>query len=233
MKLLVRIATHHACDLVEDQYKASTKVDFNCWLDHLKVLERRARENLPLSRSQDSRSVEMLGQREDSNLDDHRLDETLPQVLNFPPEALSVRLIWVAATPIPVPSHAPSKTQECYPLYLVRKCMRAIKNLIIRAEADKTPVTNADIAVAILNVGTFRATDIQIMSDWHKSSKLVAKTRSLISWVKSVEPDNPDEVEERAQILKDIALWAREALSIQAGNVSDLQKSLDLVTKVG
>ncbi|ETK87763.1 hypothetical protein L915_07848 [Phytophthora nicotianae] len=38
--------------------------------------------------------------------------------------------------------------------------MTAIKNQIIRAEADKTPVTNADIAVAILNVGTFRATDI-------------------------------------------------------------------------
>ncbi|ETK73888.1 hypothetical protein L915_19219 [Phytophthora nicotianae] len=71
------------------------------------------------------------------------------------------------------------------------------------------------------------------MSDWHKSSKLVAKTRSLISWVKSVEPDNPNEIEERAQNLKDIALWAREALSIQAGNVSDLQKSLNLVTKVG
>ncbi|ETM30574.1 hypothetical protein L914_21750 [Phytophthora nicotianae] len=71
---------------------------------------------------------------------------------------------------------------------LVRKCMTAIKNQIIRAEADKTPATNADIAVAILNVGTFRATDIQIMSDCHEISKLVAKARSLISWIKCIEP---------------------------------------------
>ncbi|ETP11484.1 hypothetical protein F441_12994, partial [Phytophthora nicotianae CJ01A1] len=28
MKLLARIATHHACHLVEDQYKASSKVAY-------------------------------------------------------------------------------------------------------------------------------------------------------------------------------------------------------------
>ncbi|KAG2961667.1 hypothetical protein PC118_g21844 [Phytophthora cactorum] len=59
-------------------------------------------------------------------------------------------------------------------------------------------------SVDILNVGLFLATDVKITSEWHSIAKLVGGARALITWVKSVELENPEDEEERSQILEDV-----------------------------
>lgn len=104
---------------------------------------------------------------------------------------------------------------------LVKKCVTAIKNFKIRAAAKQEDTRDANIAVAILNVGTFRAKDVHIMSKWHSISKLVGGTRALIAWIKRVPLDGPDADEERTHILRDIKAMNMQASINSGGQVLD------------
>ncbi|ETL83043.1 hypothetical protein L917_16933 [Phytophthora nicotianae] len=88
------------------------------------------------------------------------------------------------------------------PEALVKKCFIAIHNLISRTKSSKGVSSSRDIiAVAILNVGTFRAVDIDIMESWRTVSGLVRGARSLISWINGVSLEDPAEEDERQQIV--------------------------------
>ncbi|KAG4225350.1 hypothetical protein PC116_g26214 [Phytophthora cactorum] len=140
MNLLARIATHHACDVVEEQYKSSTAVEYG---------------------------IEA---------------STFPSYETF----------------------IESNVRSILPEMLVKKCITAVENLKIREDANRQAISYTDVAVDILNVGLFLATDVKITSEWHSIAKLVGGARALITWVKSVELENPEDEEERSQILEDV-----------------------------
>lgn len=52
-----------------------------------------------------------------------------------------------------------------YVAALVKKCITAIQNLIVRDKVSGVAPLQENIVVVILNVGTFRAADIKIMNE--------------------------------------------------------------------
>ncbi|KAG3054276.1 hypothetical protein PC122_g22086 [Phytophthora cactorum] len=173
MNLLARIATHHACDVVEEQYKSSTAVEYgieaSTFPSYETLVNPETKQNYEASSENNACSC------------------VFHQTFAMPPYHLSS-----------------TQTVVILPEMLVKKCITAVENLKIREDANRQAISYTDVAVDILNVGLFLATDVKITSEWHSIAKLVGGARALITWVKSVELENPEDEEERSQILEDV-----------------------------
>ncbi|KAI9981101.1 hypothetical protein PInf_010510 [Phytophthora infestans] len=98
-----------------------------------------------------------------------------------------------------------TKVRGILPVALVKKCISAIENVILRKKANNgRDVSHDDVAVVILKVGTFRAADIAHMQQWHSMASVVRGAKALVSWIKSVKIENPDDEEERNAIVETV-----------------------------
>ncbi|KAE8889820.1 hypothetical protein PF002_g1545 [Phytophthora fragariae] len=115
-----------------------------------------------------------------------------------------------------------SNVRGVLPVALVNKCLTSIKNLKARAKSSSGTVPHsASIAVVILKVGMFRATDIETMNEWHSISRMVTGARSLMSWAKTVQLDEVSDIEKRKQILETVKTMDMRASINYGGNPVD------------
>ncbi|KAF1777031.1 hypothetical protein GQ600_27501 [Phytophthora cactorum] len=95
-----------------------------------------------------------------------------------------------------------SNVRYVIPEVLVDKSAEAGGNAVLREQANhqRTPAQD-EIAVHILDIGTFSLRDIDTMKEWHSLSKRIKSTRDLLRWVKS-----KPESDARCTILAEVPL---------------------------